>query len=76
MMQQLLDNNTISKEQIDSVLTNGKVNFSKSEVDRTQDLSQEKCSTYFIDGKVNNEPIELVVKNCRFQAEIIRINKK
>ncbi|QLE02785.1 DUF4258 domain-containing protein [Galbibacter sp. BG1] len=74
-IQQLLDNKTISKEQIDSILTYGEVNFSKSNVDRTQDLSEEKCSTYFINGEINKEPTELVVKNCRFKAEILEINK-
>ncbi|MCM5663189.1 DUF4258 domain-containing protein [Galbibacter mesophilus] len=75
-VQQLLDNNTISEEQLDSLLTFGEVNFSKSDVDRTQSLSEEKCSTYYIDGQINNKPTELVVKNCRFKAEILDIDIK
>ncbi|MEH6704476.1 MAG: DUF4258 domain-containing protein [Galbibacter orientalis] len=75
-IQQLIDNNTISEEQIDSVLTYGEVNFSKSNIDREQTNSEDKCSTYYIDGEINNEPVELVVKNCKFVADILDVSKK
>ncbi|MEL4308672.1 DUF4258 domain-containing protein [Joostella sp. CR20] len=74
-MQQLIDNKTISEEQIDSVLTYGEVNFSKSDINRDQ-AAEDRCSTYYIDGKINNEPVELVVKNCKFVADILDLNKK
>ncbi|MCF8714158.1 DUF4258 domain-containing protein [Joostella atrarenae] len=75
-MQQLLDNKTITEEQIDSVLTYGDVNFDKSDIARSQTSSEDKCSTYYINGKINNEPVELVVKNCKFVADILDIKKE
>ncbi|MCX2680798.1 DUF4258 domain-containing protein [Galbibacter sp. EGI 63066] len=75
-MQQLIDNNTVTLEQIDSVLTFGDVNFSKSDIARKRDTKGEKCSTYYIDGNINNKPIELVVENCDTVAEIAQITIK
>lgn len=69
-VQMLLDNQKVAQENIDSILTYGEVNFSKSSIDRSEGSPTEKCNTYYIEGFINNQPIELVVYNCKFSAEI------
>lgn len=73
-IQNLMDNRKVAKENIDSILTYGEVNFSKSSIDRSEGSPTEKCNTYYVDGYINNEPVELVVYNCKFSAEIRGLN--
>lgn len=75
-IQSLIDNKSIVKENIDSILTYGDVNFTKSKIDRSEVSPSEKnCNTYYIDGYINNELVELVVYNCKFSAEVQKLNK-
>lgn len=64
---QLLDNSVISREQIDSVLVDGDVNFDKS------DTKTSPCKTYYIDGEINAKSVELMVKRCDNMAEVNKI---
>lgn len=73
-IQALIDNQRIVKENIDSILTYGDVNFSKSKIDRSDVATNANCNTYYIDGYINNEPVELVVYNCKFSAEVQKLN--
>ncbi len=73
-IQFLIDNKEIQEENIDSILTYGKVNFSKSNIDRSDVSSSDVCNTYYIDGYINNKPVELVVYNCKFSAEVQALN--
>ncbi|EKF56032.1 hypothetical protein I215_03775 [Galbibacter marinus] len=74
-VQSLIDNKKILEENIDSILTYGSVNFTKSKIDRSDVSSFEVCNTYYIDGYVNKQPVELVVYNCKFSAEIQKLNR-
>jgi acetyl-CoA carboxylase beta subunit len=74
-IQALIDKQSIAKANIDSILTYGDVNFSKSKIDRSEVAPNEHCNTYYIDGYINNEPVELVVYNCKFSAEVKELNK-
>lgn len=74
-IQSLIDNQSIVKENIDSILTYGEVNFSKSNIDRSEVSPSDNCNTYYIDGFINKKPVELVVYNCKFSAEVQELNK-
>src|SRR5699024_1809240 len=63
-IESLIENQKIAKENIDSILTFGEVNFSKSKIDRSEVSPNENCNTYYIEGYINNQPVELVVYNC------------
>lgn len=74
-IQYLIDNKSIVKENIDSILTYGEVDFTKSKIDRSDVTPTESCNTYYINGYINNEPVELVVYNCKFSAEVKGLNQ-
>lgn len=54
----LIENKTITKEQIKTILTNGDVLFSKSDTDARP------CKKYVIMHEVNENTIEVNIDNC------------
>ena len=58
----------ISKEEINNVLHNGKVNFDKSEV------RQKPCRIYIVEGKLKGgKNVELLIKDCDTVSNFISL---
>lgn len=66
-IQQLIDNKTVTAEQISAVLHDGKVLFKKS------DTHSEPCKTYIVKGHLDANDIELNIQHCESTAEIKKI---
>jgi len=64
--QQLLENK-IDSVALSVFLTYGEINFGKS------DTKVKDCKSYYIDGELNNTETVLIVKNCKTQLVIERI---
>ncbi|THD67948.1 DUF4258 domain-containing protein [Robertkochia marina] len=68
-IQTLINNKTLTPEQIQTVLRDGDINFKESETEGAP------CKTYLIEGDINEKTIELRVKNCDGYAEVIAIEE-
>lgn len=65
-----IDNQTYTIDYLKPIFWNGDVDFSKS------DTKSLPCRTYRIVGQAqDNTLLELIVKNCPNQAEIIEVKK-
>ncbi|TRZ45219.1 DUF4258 domain-containing protein [Robertkochia solimangrovi] len=66
-VRQLIDNKIILKEQIDTVLLDGTVDFSKSNTET------DPCKSYYISGYMAEKEVALTVDRCDSIAEIKKI---
>ncbi len=67
-VKQLIDNNTISKETIFSILKSGDVIFSKS------DKKAKPCKKYVVEGINKENTVELNIDNCMQKAVVKSIS--
>ena len=68
-IQELINNKTLTTEQITRILITGDIDFKRS---NTEGIP---CKTYIIEGDINEKTIELEVKNCDGYAEIYSIQE-
>ncbi|MGM0636499.1 MAG: hypothetical protein ACQESK_10580 [Bacteroidota bacterium] len=59
----------IDTASISAILSNGSVNFNKS------DTSSDSCKTYFISGKYQEKKLDMIFENCDSTATINRVFK-
>ncbi|MBC3758967.1 DUF4258 domain-containing protein [Hyunsoonleella sp. SJ7] len=66
-----IENSTIEIDTplVKELLKTGKVDFSKS------DTRREPCGIYIVEGKINEENVELSVENCENNVKIIALSK-
>lgn len=66
-VQQLLDSKTLTAEDITLLLSDGAIDFRKSQTESAP------CKTYYIEGDVNEKATAIQVKNCDGYAEVISV---
>ncbi len=66
-VQELLRNNVLDSTDITTFLTEGSVDFSKSDTKTTD------CKTYYIEGSIDGKDAGLRVRNCLETAEVENI---
>lgn len=65
----LMEQETLKPEDIREFLSEGNINFRKSETETSP------CKTYYIEGELNEKATALIVKNCDGYAEVVSLTE-